>query len=623
MSHLRRRSRTRPRIDDPWTLLEARVPRLRLGPMLRHVSPTTAVLWMELSARARVDVDAWTPGRARVTASAATFAVGGHHYALVALRGLRPGRWYEYRVVTRGEGSRQLWPDAAIRPILPPSVFRTPEDTGITPLRLATFSCRRSRSYDKAGDESQGPDALLPFSRRLQAEFGRRRQRWPHALLMMGDQIYADSLSDAMRATLDPAHEAAGLPKGTAISFEEHAQAYLEAWGHPELRWLFSCIPSFTIFDDHDVIDDWNISAEWKVKMGDTSWWFLKYSAALLSYWLYQGAGNLHPDEWDRDERMRAVRRGITSRPVDATGSLQTLFLRYALGQGRPKWSYAIDLNGARLVVADLRFYRDLQSRNLMDEDEWTWFEDVVRSSPARHLLLVFSLPYLLPDAIHELETSSEASNSFPWNLNPINWALEGLGLGPQDVRDKYDMEHWSAFSTSFNRILSLLEELRRPGRIRPAFIGILSGDVHFCYNMLGRLALAPHRPVYQLVSSGARNLLSDFERNAIAVLASPVGSAGVALARVLAAGFGTTMLPVNPKSAAQKVRMKWEPAWAPGGWLWFGNFISTLTLASTRMECVYEQSIRMGTDDATADAGGAYAQRRLFERGRVRATVI
>ena len=88
--------------------------------------------------------------------------------------------------------------------------FRPCSFTGITPLRLATFSCRRSRSYDKAGDESQGPDALLPFSRRLQAEFGRRRQRWPHALLMMGDQIYADSLSDAMRATLDPAHEAAG-----------------------------------------------------------------------------------------------------------------------------------------------------------------------------------------------------------------------------------------------------------------------------------------------------------------------------------------------------------------------------------------------------------------------------
>jgi hypothetical protein len=622
MSHLRRHSRRPPRLEDPWTLLEARVPRLRLGPMLRHITPASAVIWMELSARARVEVQAWTRGQPRVTATAATFAVGQHHYALVALRGLRPGRWYEYRVVLRGEGARQLWPDAMLGP-LPPSVFCTPESTGITPLRLAMYSCRRGRSYDVAGDKDHGPDALLLLSRRLQSECVRRRQRWPHAMLMMGDQIYADDVPPSIRAALDTAHAASGLPEGTAVSFEEHAQTYLDAWKHPELRWLFSCIPTLAIFDDHDVIDDWNISAEWKAKMAGTSWWFTKYASALLAYWLYQGAGNLHPDDWDADERMRAARRSITNRPVDATGPLQTLFTRYALGQGRPTWSYSIDLNGARLVVADLRFHRDLTSRDIMDDPEWTWLEDTVRSSPERHLLLVSSLPYLLPDAIHELETSSEASNSFPWNLNPLNHLIDAIGFGPKTIREDYDMEHWSAFSTSFNRLLSLLEELRRPGRVRPAFIGILSGDVHFCYNMLGRLALAPHRPIYQLVSSGARNLLTDGERLALTLLASPAGSAGVALARVIAAGFGTTMLPVNPKSAAQKVRMKWEPASAPSGWLWFGNFVATLTLASSRMECIYEQAVRMGDpDDESDDAGGAYADRRLFERARLRATV-
>jgi hypothetical protein len=620
MSHLRRPSLFGDRKEDPWDLLQLYLPRILVGPMLRHVSPATAVLWLELSARARLDVDASTPGLPRVRASGSTFSVGTHHYALLALKGLRPGRWYSYRITARGSGTRQLWPDPSLTPDLPPSVFRTPTTDAITPLRLAMYSCRRSRSYDAAGDESQGLDALILYSRRLRAEYGRRRQRWPHAMLMIGDQIYADSLSDAMRATLDPAHKVAGLPTGTAVSFEEHAQAYMEAWRHPEIRWMFSCIPSLAIFDDHEVIDDWNISAEWVVKMGDTSWWFGKYAAALLSYWIYQGAGNLHPDEWESDERFRAMRPAGVSRTFDATGSLHTLFMRYALGQNRPKWSYAVDLHGARLVVADLRYYRDLKKRLLMDGDEWAWFEKSVTSSTSRHLLLVFSLPFLLPDAIHELETASETSNTFPWNLNPLNWALETTGYGPLGVRGELDLEHWSAFSASFNQVLGLLEELRRPGRIRPAFVGILSGDVHFSYNMVGRLSVAPSRPIYQLVSSGARNLLTGKEQAAISLMASPGGTAGLALARALSTAFGTTLMPVNPKSAAQKLRMKWEPAWSPSGWLWFGNFVTTLTLGSSRLECVYEQAMKL---DEGGDEGGAYGNRRLFERGRLAATFI
>ncbi|MGW1633884.1 hypothetical protein, partial [Streptomyces anthocyanicus] len=30
-----------------------------------------------------------------------------------------------------------------------------------------------------------------------------------------------------------------------------------------EVRWLLSTVPSCMIFDDHDVIDDWNTSAAW------------------------------------------------------------------------------------------------------------------------------------------------------------------------------------------------------------------------------------------------------------------------------------------------------------------------------------------------------------------------
>ncbi len=39
------------------------------------------------------------------------------------------------------------------------------------------------------------------------------------------------------------------------------------------MRWLLSTVPSCMIFDDHDVIDDWNTSAAWLADMRATDWW--------------------------------------------------------------------------------------------------------------------------------------------------------------------------------------------------------------------------------------------------------------------------------------------------------------------------------------------------------------
>ena len=47
---------------------------LLLGPVLRHVSDTTALVWVQTESAATVEV---------LGCSARTFAVQGHHYALV------------------------------------------------------------------------------------------------------------------------------------------------------------------------------------------------------------------------------------------------------------------------------------------------------------------------------------------------------------------------------------------------------------------------------------------------------------------------------------------------------------------------------------------------------------
>ena len=56
--------------------------KLVLGPLLRYVGETEAVIWVETDEACEVEV---------LGHSEPTFCVAGHHYALVIVEGLEPG----------------------------------------------------------------------------------------------------------------------------------------------------------------------------------------------------------------------------------------------------------------------------------------------------------------------------------------------------------------------------------------------------------------------------------------------------------------------------------------------------------------------------------------------------
>ena len=91
------------------------VPELVLGPLLRHVGPTDATVWVETDSPCEVGV---IVGGA--TTRARTFRVGGHHYALVMITDLESGSSYEYEVTLDAE---KVWPEAGSS--FPPSLIRT------------------------------------------------------------------------------------------------------------------------------------------------------------------------------------------------------------------------------------------------------------------------------------------------------------------------------------------------------------------------------------------------------------------------------------------------------------------------------------------------------------------
>src|SRR5690606_18345394 len=146
------------------------------------------------------------------------------------------------------------------------------------PVRLAFGSCREATP--SATQYAYPPDALDCYARHL----ARDELAWPDYLMLLGDQVYADKISPRTRRLLRRWRRHRAGPEHHVVDFTEYTHLYEESWSDPELRWLLSTVPSMMIFDDHEVIDDWNTSKAWRRDMARHSWWRDRIVGALASY---------------------------------------------------------------------------------------------------------------------------------------------------------------------------------------------------------------------------------------------------------------------------------------------------------------------------------------------------
>ncbi|SHM31751.1 PhoD-like phosphatase [Cryptosporangium aurantiacum] len=453
---------------------------LVLGPLLRHVTDTSVTVWVETDAPCEVDV----LGR-----TARTFCVHGHHYALVVVDGLQPGTQQQYEVTL---DDTVVWPEPDSP--YPPSVLRTPAPEHTQ--RLIFGSCRHAtpNALEQMGYE---PDALDTFAQRMATE---EPGRWPDAVLLLGDQVYADHTSPKTQEFIRSRRPVDEPPFLEVANFEEYTALYQESWSDPDIRWLLANVPSAMIFDDHDVRDDWNTSYAWRRDVENTSWWRSRIIGGLTSYWIYQHLGNLSPSDLALDPMWLAV-RAAGDAGVDAAPLLEKLAATSdAEVDGEPdagvRWSYTIDYGRTRVVVVDTRCGRVLTEtdRAMMSDAEFEWLAEQF-DGDYDHLLVASSLPWLLPWAIHHVENWNEALCA--GSRGP---RLAKIG---EVVRRAADLEHWSAFAESFERLGRLLAEVSRGERgPRPASIAVLSGDVHHAYVAKASFDPPGETPVYQLVVS-------------------------------------------------------------------------------------------------------------------------
>jgi PhoD-like phosphatase len=438
-------------------------PVLLLGPLLRHVDPVSATVWVETDRACEVEV---LGRRAR------TFCVGGHHFGLVVVEGLEPGTTTPYDV--RLDGG-PVWPLPGSS--FPPSRIRTPG--GDSSFRLAFGSCRYATPSTVGVDEGIPPDALDCYAARIAAL---PEEQWPDALVLLGDQVYADELTAGTRSWLElrrSRHTPA--PQEQVADFEEYTRLYAESWSDPQVRWLLSTVPSSMIFDDHEMIDDWNTSAAWRREVTTQEWWQHRISGGMVSYWVYQHLGNLSPQELAENKTWQAIQGlGADDEVRDAEPMLREMAEAADAEPASIRWSFVRHWGNARLIMIDSRAGRVLeeQHRRMLDDAEFEWVEAAMRRAideGVDHLILGTSLPWLLPHAIHSLER---------WN-ETLNVRHEGRWRGrlAEKLRQAADLEHWAAFGHSFERLGRALTGIARGEQGRaPATAMVISGDVHHAY---------------------------------------------------------------------------------------------------------------------------------------------
>ncbi|UGS35472.1 hypothetical protein DSM104329_01860 [Capillimicrobium parvum] len=543
-----------------------RLAELTLGPMLRHVGPTEATVWVETDTACEVEV---------LGHEARTFTVEGHHFAIVCLTGLEPGTTTPYEVALDGE---RRWPAGESR--FPPSVIRTPAEDD--PLELAFGSCRvcvphvEPFSLRKDDDASgREVDALRALALRM---VDLPPAEWPHALVLLGDQVYADEVSPQARALIRRRRDSDQPPGEEVADFEEYTYLYRESWGEPTMRWLLSTVPSAMVWDDHDVHDDWNTSRPWVETMRAKPWWGPRIEGAVMSYWCYQHLGNLAPEDLGADEVYDAVCA------ADDGGTILREFARRADRESDgARWSFRRDFGRVRLVMIDSRAGRVLDPgrRSMVDEDEWRWIEETATGG-CDHLVLGTSLPWLLASGMHELEAWNEA-------VCDGAWGRRAARVG-EKIRQALDLEHWAAFQSSFRRMCRLADDVAWGRRgAAPATIVALSGDVHHAYLSELHVGDGATSRVYQAVCSPFRNPLDERERRMIRFgWSRPAQWLGRALSR---------------SAGVEAAPFAWSPVHdAP----WFDNQVATLRfegrqahfrLERTRpgqagLECVFEHAL-------------------------------
>ena len=247
----------------------------------------------------------------------------------------------------------------------------------------------------------------------------------------------------------------------------------------PQAARALAHLPTLMIFDDHDITDDWNLSARWEQTAYSHPFSRRIIGNALIAYLLCQGWGN-NPDALQAPiQACLDWLKKTHASYLDKAG--QDAFINDL--RAFKHWHYVLPTEPA-LVVLDTRTRRWRsegrlsQPSGLMDWEALCEFQQELLDHPC--CIIVSPAPMFGVKLIE--------------NIQKI-FTLLGKPL-------MVDAENWMAHHDAASVMLNIFRHSRTPGD----FV-ILSGDVH--YSFVYRIAIRGRRArpnIWQITSSGVKN---------------------------------------------------------------------------------------------------------------------
>ncbi|BFO03320.1 alkaline phosphatase D family protein [Pseudomonas guariconensis] len=238
-------------------------------------------------------------------------------------------------------------------------------------------------------------------------------------------------------------------------------------------------LPCLMIFDDHDITDDWNLSAQWEETAYGHPFSRRIIGNALLGYLLCQGWGN-DPDSCrELIEPCKALGERSLQQCLDAQAQ-DTLIDQLLSFQG---WQFSLATEPP-LLVLDTRTRRWRSESSLKKPSGLLDWEALCELQQA--LLDHPSAIIVSPAPIFGVKLIETVQRVFSWLGYPL----------------LVDAENWMAHRGAAQVILNIFSHSRTPGHYV-----VLSGDVHysFVYEVLIRhRQRSPH--LWQITSSGIKN---------------------------------------------------------------------------------------------------------------------
>lgn len=259
----------------------------------------------------------------------------------------------------------------------------------------------------------------------------------------------------------------------------------------PQVARALAHVPSLMIFDDHDITDDWNLSARWEQTAYGHPLSRRIIGNALVAYLLCQAWGN-QPERFDEllaqtQQLLASAADGwLDSEPQDRL--IETLCQFNG-------WGYELATEPP-LVVLDTRTRRWRSERNLsrpsglMDWEALSEFQQNILDKPA--VLIVSPAPMF---GVKLIETIQRI---FSWAGQPL----------------LVDAENWMAHRGAAHVMMNIFRHSRTPGNYV-----IVSGDVHYSFVYELHIRSRDSGPqLWQITSSGVKNefprrLLNWFDR--------------------------------------------------------------------------------------------------------------